>query len=156
LDIKFRGKAKKTGEWVYGYYVKFPLIHDAFIIFKGEHNVRFDFPVYEETVGQFTCLYDRYQNEIYEGDIIEVDGGLYQVVKSKEPFVGFHRKVIKPAPGSCEVEGELEPLFNDNNYEILEDGIVKESDWEDVTLTSIAAKGNKLMINRKTGEIKEI
>lgn len=69
---KFRGKSKKTGEWLYG-----DLVHNRGIVLVcpvGNANPLTtweDFVVEPDTVGQ---MIQRYTNgkEIYEGDIIRV------------------------------------------------------------------------------------
>jgi len=105
-EIKFRGKRKDNGEWVYGYYVfsenyQKLLKNGAHLIFNLDDKTVYQ--VIPETVGQFTGLYDNTKwedlleqeqkewlknkkkkedwkgKEIYEGDVVERYGVLYQV-----------------------------------------------------------------------------
>lgn len=69
--IKFRGYNKKNSQWLYGFYLQN----------RGEHFVCpdelatgkswEDYEVDTTSVGQFTGLFDKKEQPIYEGDIVE-------------------------------------------------------------------------------------
>lgn len=69
-EIKFRGKRKDNGEWVYGDLLTDQRKHwgtkQAWIFGDINH------PVDPATVGQYTTEKDDELNEIYEGDILEI------------------------------------------------------------------------------------
>ena len=77
-EIKFRGWHERLNKWVYGYYThcgKLHLIHIDKTYKTGtvEHGGAYE--VDPATVGQFTGLTDKDDNEIYEGDIVAWNDG---------------------------------------------------------------------------------
>lgn len=80
-EIIFRGKIIDNGGWIYGYLVKSEdyifdyseRIDIPYIIPIDNFNLKDyrEYRVEEETVGQFTGLYDKDKKPIYEGDIVE-------------------------------------------------------------------------------------
>lgn len=84
-QIRFRARSTESGEWLKG-----DLRHyegDVYIFDQGGSKGEL---AESETVGQFTGLTDEFGHEVYEGDIVALDGspglGLRVVVFYEESF----------------------------------------------------------------------
>lgn len=77
-NIKFRGKHKDMGKWLYGDLVR--NVKGAFAIVPpyqmNMNNVYSNFKVDESTVGQFTGFVDMAGQDVYEGDYMLTKGVL--------------------------------------------------------------------------------
>ena len=84
--IEFRGKSVKSGRWYVGN-LQTNSIYDTWIseLDCGEGDRGFFENVKQETVGQFTGLYDSKKNKIFEGDILK---DLRMGYNTKVSFIG--------------------------------------------------------------------
>ena len=66
--IKFRGFTidLEVNRWIYGYLTDYDKIQS----YENLETIRTDSTVVIESIGQFTGMYDSFNKEIYEGDII--------------------------------------------------------------------------------------
>lgn len=123
--IKFRGKVilgNASNHWIEGDLIRYHMQEDQLIY---NANIRSScgivYAINPKTLGQFTGLYDKNGNEVFEGDIVKLPAGNMRVSFSDGAFVLIPPKtnVIYEALGLIEDEYEIIGNIYDNP-ELLE------------------------------------
>jgi uncharacterized phage protein (TIGR01671 family) len=128
--IKFRGKRKDNGKWVYGSIVykrgrNFSYINAKAYIFWCKNNGFFKAEVIPETVGQFTGLIGICGTSIIDGDIVKISKGDCEseptifIIKWDKEIAGFGVNVINNGRYVADLEnaelgGEVIGNIHDN------------------------------------------
>lgn len=86
--IKFRGKDRKTGQWVYGSYVKTAIGLHYIVPQNLISNELLTFVVVPETVVQFTGVPDKDGGEVFDKDFIMM-GSIICRVEWSEKYAGY-------------------------------------------------------------------
>lgn len=95
ITALYRGKSKKTGKWYYGSYLKLnsSAVRPEHFIVSNYSGIMIE--VEPETIGQFTGLLDKYNNKVFDGDILLFRDKLIAVYWDGERFQWMAKEAIE-------------------------------------------------------------
>lgn len=119
----FKGKLENTNKWIYGQYTDssvhctdFPCIHPLKILNDdGEWSIS---PI---TLCQFTGLFDKKQNKIFEHDLVQLGASkknIYEIIYKYGAYCLYDKsgKIYKKIGGSNPFFYPIYELFKDKNW----------------------------------------
>lgn len=118
--IKFRGKVIETDEWIYGDLIqRMGYMPSIMYLYESSGKVRYcECAVKRETVGQFTGLFDKKGELIYEGDILRVYDSTNVFCEFRHGAFGYiYNNEFHPLAGNTNYT--FNPKNTDKNFEVI-------------------------------------